>query len=402
MKRKFADWDECKIGMKRRKMTSTKRPPNSPKGTAAKVKPESRKLIVVFDKDAKSEVLAKRHLKKVDVTSWIFHFVRRNKKIEKIVNMVRKGTKAEMKAQVVTSRKGSLAELDCVYRKPVIEVFQHPECFDFTKWNWKWQDFWNITKANSKAVIMESNFDKKEMQMIIPELESDIGVLKRSVEQLLAKKTHNVIAVNTHPGHHASPKRAVNYCALNNNVIAARLIKKSNPNLKVGVIDIDVHPGDGTHLFVKQHRHLVDKFVSIHTTEKFWRSRMHSDLGANGVALRKDKKHKVTSQRFIRKIKQVLDTWNQDHLDVIIVSMGFDTLKCDPLAGDLGFQMLPVDFRAVGNVLSERPEQLLFIQEGGYDVNETATAFEYLVKGFREDRKSLGSGANSLSSPTGN
>jgi len=355
-----------------------------------KMQPESRKLIVVCDADAISEVREKRHMKKVDVTSWAFAFCRRNKKIEKVLHMRRKGTRTEMKAQLVTSRKGSFSELDGVYGKRVIEVFQHPQKFNFKKLPWKHQEFWEITKPNSKIPIIETDSDQNEMIQMVPELESDIGVLKRSVEQLLAKKTNNVIAVNTHPGHHAGPKYVSNYCTLNNAIIAARLIKKSKPNLKVGVIDIDIHPGDGTHKFVKHNRSLVNKYVSIHCNHKFWRSRMSSDLGSNGIALRQNKNGEVPPQQFIGKIKQVLDVWRQDHLDVIIVSMGFDTLKCDPLAGFLGFQNLPADFRDVGTTLSQSPEQFLFIQEGGYDVNTVANAFEYLIKGFREGRKSLG------------
>jgi acetoin utilization deacetylase AcuC-like enzyme len=219
-------------------------------------------------------------------------------------------------------------------------------------------------------------------------LERDLGVLKTSVEQLLAKKVHDVIAVNTHPGHHAGPNRAMNYCTLNNIAIAAGLLKEARPSLKLGVLDLDVHPGDGTQEFVKQHQHLIDKYVSIHCTTKFMH--MNSSLGSNGRGLRLDKEFKVVPERFIAKIADVLTSWNQERLDVIIVAMGFDTLKRDPLA-KVGFQMLPVHFRAIGHMFSQRPEQIFVVQEGGYNLNETARAFDYLIKGFKRGRDELAS-----------
>lgn len=240
---------------------------------------------------------------------------------------------------------------------------------------------------------MESDFKQDEMSETVPEFESDMGVLVESVRKLMSKKANDVIAINTHPGHHAAPRRATNYCAFNNVVFAVGLIKKNHPNLKVGVIDIDIHPGDGTLRFVKQNRHLLDKFVSIHCGYNFWKSRMGRDFGNHGIKLTRTR-GEVTAQRFRSSIKRVLKAWSSSHLDVIIVSLGFDTLKSDPLGGDnLGFQVLPADFYDVGNTFAQRPEQLFFIQEGGYDVSGGAIAFEYLIRGFRQGRKAFESGA---------
>jgi len=244
-----------------------------------------------------------------------------------------------------------------------------------------------VMEAESGSVVMQCDFQKKELVAMIADLKGDAGVLKRSVEQLLSKKTHDVIAVNTHPGHHAGPQRISNYCALNNVAIAAQLIKTKAPNRKVGVIDIDVHAGDGTHEFIKQSPQLVDKFVSIHSPVRFFN--MNSDLGKSGSSLKLNNQRQVGPERYLANLKEVLDGFNRKHLDIIIVSLGFDTLKNDPEASILGYQMLPVHFKEVGHIFAQRPEQIFFIQEGGYNLNETAKAFDYLMKGFRRGRKSL-------------
>jgi len=353
------------------------------------LKSKSHKLIVVFDEAAKTQVEEERFLRKVNCESWDFPKVRRNKKIQKVMQMERADTRTEIPVQLVTTSKQTLSKLDCVYDKSIVKVLQHPQKYLFTKGDWKHQEYWHIRGSQSNPILMESDFMQDEMSETLPEFESDIGVLMESVRQLMTKKSNDVMAINTHPGHHAAPRRATNYCAFNNAILAVGLMKKKDPNLKVGVIDIDIHPGDGTLRFVKQNRHLLDQFVSIHCGYNFWRSRMGHDFGNHGIKL-KCTKGQVTSLRFQKTIKKVLKAWSTSKLDVIVVGLGFDTLKKDPLGGNsLGFQVLPADFYNVGHTFAQRPEQLFFIQEGGYDVTGSAIAFEYLVRGFRQGRKAL-------------
>jgi len=357
---------------------------------AGGIKSKSHKLIVVFDEAAKTQVQEERFLRKVNCENWDFPKVRRNKKIQKVMQMKRADTRTEIPVQLVTTSKQTLSKLDCVYDKSIVKVLQNPQKYEFTKADWMHQDYYFIRGSQSNPILMESDFMQDEMSETQEELQSDVGVLNESVRRLMSKKANDVIAINTHPGHHAAPRRATNYCAFNNAVFAAGLLKKKDPHLKVGVIDIDVHPGDGTLRFVKQNRHLLDKFVSIHCGYCFWRSRMGQDFGNHGIKL-KSTDGQVTSLRFQKTIKRVLKAWSTSKLDVIIVSLGFDTLKNDPLGGsELGFQVLPADFNNVGHIFAQCPEQLFFIQEGGYDVTGAANAFEHLVTGFRQGRKTVG------------
>jgi len=304
-----------------------------------------------------------------------------------------RGTNKQMKAQFMTSKKGALSAAEGVYGKPMLGALNQPEAYTFKR-N---PEIFKRTKAwvfdvtdpegdDTGSVIMQCDFDRRELAGMVGDLKGDVGVLKASVAQLLAKKTNDVVALNTHPGHHAGPHRISNYCALNYVAIAATLIKKKAPKLKLGVIDIDVHAGDGTHQFIQDFPKLFDKFVSIHSPVEF--VNMNSDLEAHQVNLKLNKEREISPERYIASIKEVLDAWDKTKLDIIIVSMGFDTLKKDPEADFLGYQMLPVHFREVGNVFAQRKEQILFLQEGGYNLNETAKAFDYLMKGFRTGRES--------------
>jgi acetoin utilization deacetylase AcuC-like enzyme len=231
---------------------------------------------------------------------------------------------------------------------------------------------------------MQTDYSEDELAALIEDVEYDVGVVKESVRRILDRKDHDVMAINTHPGHHASPQRVAGMCIVNNVALAVKLIKLEAPHLKLGVIDIDVHPGDGTKKFLDRHVGLVERYISIHSAAMFWN--MCCDLGASGIALRLDSKRQVSAKRLISKIKNALTTWNQAHLDIVVVALGFDTLKNDRSV-QLGFQMLPVHFQEVGHVFAKRPEQILFLQEGGYNLDETADAFDRVVKGFREGRR---------------
>jgi acetoin utilization deacetylase AcuC-like enzyme len=328
-------------------------------------------------------------VKKVSLTqlrngSYAFPNVRRNKKILKVLQMLKAGCKSNKTIHVVTSRKKGLSEIENLYGHDVVEVLKHPGHFDFHREK-DCKGIWNITKKKSSSVIMQADWDQIDFHFLRDPLERDLGVLKTSVEKLLANKVNDVVAVNTHPGHHAGPKRAMNYCTLNNIAIAAKLLKEARPSLKLGVLDLDVHPGDGTQEFVEQHQHLIKRYVSIHCTTKF--EHMNSSLGSNGAGLRLDTECKVTPERFIAKIAEVLTAWSRERLDLMIVAMGFDTLKRDPFK--VGFQMLPVHFRDIGYMFAQRQEQFFFVQEGGYNLNETARAFDYLIKGFKRGRDEL-------------
>lgn len=353
---------------------------------------EPRKLIVVCDKRAKLEVQSRQQVKRVSLyhirkeEGCVFPVVRRNKKILKVLQLLKAGCESNKTIHVVTSKKKGLSEIEGLYGYDFVQVLKHPEKFDFHRGAPK-SGLWSVTKEKSSSVIMETDWNQTDILYLRDPLERDIGVLKTSAEQLLASRVRDVVAVNTHPGHHAGPKRAMNYCTLNNIAIAAKLLKEAKPNLRIGVLDLDVHPGDGTQEFVEQHQHLIRKYVSIHCTTKFMN--MNSSLGSNGAGLRLDDGGKVIPERFIAKIAEVLTAWNRERLHVIIVAMGFDTLKRDPFK--VGFQMLPVHFRDIGHMLAQRQEQLFFVQEGGYNLNETASAFDYLIKGFKRGRCELAS-----------
>ncbi|UCF91707.1 MAG: histone deacetylase [Desulfobacterales bacterium] len=77
-----------------------------------------------------------------------------------------------------------------------------------------------------------------------------VGGVLDVVHQLMAGTLDNAFCAVRPPGHHAEIDRAMGFCYFNNVAIAARYLQKQWGIQRVGIIDFDVHHGNGTqHIF---------------------------------------------------------------------------------------------------------------------------------------------------------
>jgi len=361
---------------KRAKVTKTKI-----KKTHARLPKKKNTLAVVYASKSKSEVDAKKHTKGLkDPDTDEFPLVRRNRKIQVVKRVNKAETDKLIAVKVVFSKRASLSEAKCVYAPQVIEALQQPKKFVFkdlvvTHLGDK-TTLQSIHKSKSSPEIMDVDVELNDLVKLRPELEFDMGVIKESVKQL---ENHDVIAINTHPGHHARPTRPCNFCIINNNAVAAALIKQRHPHVKVGVLDLDAHPGDGTQAFFELHKGLF-QYRSIHTSVSY--TLMDPVHRPNGHALNPPK---IPPKRWIHSVDAALKELN---VDIVIVALGYDTMKGDLKTKCTGFQNRPEHYYEVGKIFGNRPERFLILQEGGYDLRDTSQCFSLVMKGFRESRKS--------------
>ena len=99
----------------------------------------------------------------------------------------------------------------------------------------------------------KSVFDNPDNQMCSQTYEIALlavgGVLK-AVSQVMEGKLDNAFCAVRPPGHHAETDRAMGFCYFNNVAIAARYLQNQWNIHRVGIIDFDVHHGNGTqHIF---------------------------------------------------------------------------------------------------------------------------------------------------------
>ncbi len=77
-----------------------------------------------------------------------------------------------------------------------------------------------------------------------------VGGVLEAVRMLMAGEIDNAFCAVRPPGHHAERDQAMGFCYFNNVAVAARYLQMEWDIERVGIIDFDVHHGNGTqHIF---------------------------------------------------------------------------------------------------------------------------------------------------------
>jgi acetoin utilization deacetylase AcuC-like enzyme len=96
-------------------------------------------------------------------------------------------------------------------------------------------------------------FDTPDNQMCCQTYETAllaVGGVLEAVRQVMEGKLDNAFCAVRPPGHHAEVNRAMGFCYFNNVAVATRYIQKQWGIGKIGIVDFDVHHGNGTqHIF---------------------------------------------------------------------------------------------------------------------------------------------------------
>lgn len=163
-----------------------------------------------------------------------------------------------------------------------------------------------------------------------------VGGILEAVKMVMEGKLDNAFCAVRPPGHHAEVNRALGFCFFNNIAIAARYLQREWGVERIGIVDFDVHHGNGT-----QHIFECDPsvfFYSIHehpsfcfpgTGREFERG---TDAGCgytlNSVVLpgQGDKEYKFLIER------DLIPAFDRYKPQVILVSAGFDAHMDDDMA----------------------------------------------------------------------
>lgn len=98
-----------------------------------------------------------------------------------------------------------------------------------------------------------STFDYPDNQMCPETFETAllaVGGVIDAAQLVMQSKLDNVFCAVRPPGHHAEHNQAMGFCYFNNVAIAARYLQAEWGIQRVGIIDFDVHHGNGTqHIF---------------------------------------------------------------------------------------------------------------------------------------------------------
>jgi acetoin utilization deacetylase AcuC-like enzyme len=208
------------------------------------------------------------------------------------------------------------------------------------------------------------------------------AAVAQTAQKIVAGGASSAFALCRPPGHHAHDDLYGGYCFLNNAAIAAQGFRDAGAR-RVAILDVDFHHGNGTQdifyrrsdvLFCSLHGDPMDAYPYFlgHRDEKG--EGPGEGFNVNypmppGTAYEAWRRALADSFRRIRRFKP----------DVLVVSLGVDTFKDDPISF---FKLRSVDFLDYGRRIAGLGLPTLFVMEGGYAVEAIGTNTVNVLEGF--------------------
>jgi acetoin utilization deacetylase AcuC-like enzyme len=176
------------------------------------------------------------------------------------------------------------------------------------------------------------------------------------------------------PGHHAEIGQAMGFCYFNNIAIAARYIQSQWGIKRIGIMDFDVHHGNGTQNIFERDPSVF--YYSIHEHPSFafpGTGRLFEKGIAEGIGFTRN--YPVLPGQGDAEYKYIMDTdfiplFDEFAPEVLLVSAGFDAHKDDEMA-DINLSTEGFSYimeRIVETADKHAGGRIISILEGGYSL----------------------------------
>ncbi len=251
-----------------------------------------------------------------------------------------------------------------------------------------------IKRFQSACSIGDNIFDSPDNQMCTASYEVAllaVGGVLEAVRLVMDGKLDNAFCAVRPPGHHAEIDKAMGFCYFNNVAIAARYIQNQWEIKRIGIVDFDVHHGNGTQHIFESDPTVFYYSIHQHPTFAYPGTGREFELGKDaGYGFTKNSP--VLPGQGEKAYKQLLQkdlfpAFAEFKPEVILVSSGFDA-HIDDNMSDIkltteGFSWIIEKIVGLANRYAQG--RLISVLEGGYSIKRlpelTRNHVEALLKG---------------------
>ena len=199
-----------------------------------------------------------------------------------------------------------------------------------------------------------------------------VGGVIDATRMVMAGEIDNAFCAVRPPGHHAERSRAMGFCYFNNIAIAAKYLQIEWHIEKIGIIDFDVHHGNGTQQIFEEDPGVFYYSIHEHPSFAYPGTGEESEQG-KGRGLGFTKNSPVLpgqgDREYTRLItSNLLPAFEEYQPEVILVSTGFDGHSKDNLAGiRLSTEWFSWMMREIVQMAQRYAHgRLISVLEGGY------------------------------------
>lgn len=272
----------------------------------------------------------------------------------------------------------------------------------FLKTAWRdWQ------KAGYRGEVLATVIPNRSLQQRIPRwIDGKVGYYTHSIETaitsgtweaalssaavaltaqgIVAKGARAAFALCRPPGHHAHDDLYGGYCFLNNAAIAAQAFRDQGAK-RVAILDVDFHHGNGTQDIFYDRNDVF--FLSLHGNPEdcyphFLGYRDERGVGkGEGFNVNYPMPPKTGFATWSDALKDAFKQISKFKPDVLVVSLGVDTYKDDPISF---FKLTSKDFHTYGRMIAGLKLPTLFVMEGGYAIEAIGVNTVNVLEGFED------------------
>ena len=201
-----------------------------------------------------------------------------------------------------------------------------------------------------------------------------VGGILDAADRVMEGALENAFCAVRPPGHHAERAKAMGFCYFNNVAVAARYLQNQWGIQRVGIIDFDVHHGNGTqHIFEKDP---TVYYYSIHEHPSFaypgtGREFEYGTAAGHGYTKNSPVLPGQGDDEYKRLIrKDLIPAIDEFKPEVILISAGFDAHADDDMSGIKlstdGFSWIMQRIVALGR--QHAKGRVISVLEGGYSL----------------------------------